>query len=152
MEALAKIAQERSSGELADHRARIRGEIGEGSSVRERLLVVATVAEAVVGFGRVRWIQPEADPSANPAPPGYYLGGVIVTPEHRRQGIGAELTRARLDWIRARAPKAWYFASALNRASIDLHARFGFREVTRDFSGPGVSFTGGVGILFRCEL
>ncbi len=44
------------------------------------------------------------------------------------------------------------FANARNRASIALHAAFGFEEVTRDFEVPGVTFEGGVGVLFRAVL
>jgi hypothetical protein len=55
-------------------------------------------------------------------------------------------------WISERASEAFYFANALNRPSIDLHARLGFVELTRDFSIPGASFVGGCGILFRAEL
>jgi hypothetical protein len=37
-------------------------------------------------------------------------------------------------------------------ASIALHAQLGFREVTREFSFPGLSFDGSEGILFRASL
>jgi len=43
----------------------------------------------------------------------------------------------------------WYFTNA---ASLLLHYRLGFREVTRDFTYPGVTFTGGVGVLCRACL
>ena len=52
-----------------------------------------------------------------------------------------------------RARAAWFVVNADNRASIDLHAAFGFREVTRDFVQKGVTFSGrGIGILYRAEL
>jgi hypothetical protein len=63
----------------------------------------------------------------------------------RRRGIAHALTRARLDRL---APPVYYFANERNRASIDLHAPFGFQELTRDFWHPDVTFTGGGGILF----
>ena len=59
-------------------------------------MLVATVAGVPVGYG-------VAHRMALPGlPDGWYLGGVVVTPTHRRQGIAARLTRARLDWIAAR--------------------------------------------------
>ena len=64
-----------------------------------------------------------------------------------------ELTRRRLGWIAGRgATEAYYFANAQNLASIDLHAKLGFVELTRDFHVPGATFAGGVGILFRVQL
>jgi GNAT superfamily N-acetyltransferase len=85
-------------------------------------VLVATVAGVPVGYG-------VAHRMALPGlPDGWYLGGVVVTPTHRRQGIAARLTRARLDWIAARAERAYYFTNERNRASVDLHARFGFRS------------------------
>ena len=48
--------------------------------------------------------------------------------------------------------KAYYVASAQNRVTIELHRQLGFVEVTRDFSFPNVTFTGGVGILFEVDL
>jgi ribosomal protein S18 acetylase RimI-like enzyme len=115
------------------------------------LLLLATAGDVVAGFGRADYFIPPQDAPANTAPEGWYLNGVIVCPEYRRHGIGAKLTRARLTWIAQRQSKAFYFASALNLATIDLHKAFGFRELTRDFYYPRVSFEGGVGILFVCE-
>jgi hypothetical protein len=52
-------------------------------------------------------------------------------------------------WTPARPDAAWYFANARNRASLDLHARLGFEEVTRAFDLAGVTFEGGEGVLCR---
>ena len=81
---------------------------------------------------------PEPDAPTDIAPPGYYLMGLVVRPDHRRQGVGAALTRARIDWILKRADAAWYFANARNAASIALHEPFGFEEVMRSFFYPQV--------------
>ena len=51
-----------------------------------------------------------------------------------------------------RADEAFYFANSTNRASIDLHEQFGFREMMRDFRYPHCTFRNGIGILFRLEL
>jgi ribosomal protein S18 acetylase RimI-like enzyme len=118
----------------------------------DRHLVVAESGGAVIGYGRARLFEPEADAPADTAPHGYYLTGVFVSPNYRSMGVGAALTRARLDWISERAIEAWYFANARNSRSIRLHSPFGFEEVTRRFSFPGLAFEGGEGILFRLPL
>ena len=116
------------------------------------LLLLATIDGELAGFGRAAWWQRPPQSTAEVAPDGWYLFGVVVRDRWRRRGIALELTRRRLEWIGRRADAAWYLANARNRASIDLHARLGFVEVTRDFTFPGVSFEGGVGILFRKDL
>jgi len=113
----------------------------------ERLLLVAEVEGELVGYGRARLLD-----AIGGAPTGYYLTGLFVRAGSRRAGVGAALTEARLRWIAERADEAWFFANARNDASIALHRRFGFEEVTRDFDVPGVTFDGGQGILFRSPL
>jgi ribosomal protein S18 acetylase RimI-like enzyme len=127
---------------------------GLADDLREegRLLLVAEDAGRVVGYGRTMHFRRGAGVPADSAPTGYYLVGLVVDARCRRKGIGSELTRARLAWISGRATEAWYFANARNTASIALHAQFGFGEVTREFSFPGLSFDGGEGILFRARL
>jgi GNAT superfamily N-acetyltransferase len=109
-------------------------------------MIVATVRDAVAGYGSVDRLAREGIPE------GWYLGGVVVSPPWRRRGIGARLTRERLDWVAARAERAYYFVNAQNRASIDLHAPFGFRPIVHGVVVPGVTFRGGVGILFAADL
>ncbi|GCD95696.1 GNAT family N-acetyltransferase [Embleya hyalina] len=106
-------------------------------------LVAIGADHDVIGYGRVVRLDVAT------APTGYYLAGVVVDPDARRLGAGTSPTRSRLDWIEARAPEARYFCNARNRVSVELHARMGFHEETRDFEIPGVTFEGGVGVLFR---
>lgn len=115
------------------------------------LLLVATLRDRVVGYGKTRDFTPPANSPLNAAPAGWYLTGVVIHPEHRRRGLGLELTLARLTWIRQRSGTAYYFANARNQVSIDLHRTAGFVELTRDFSFPGAEFEGGTGILFVCK-
>jgi ribosomal protein S18 acetylase RimI-like enzyme len=110
-------------------------------------LLVAEVAGKVVGYGRV-----VHHPGSEGCPPGCYLVGLVVSPTFRRHGIGRELTISRLRWVAERASEVFYFANERNRATIDLHAALGFREMTGDFTFPGVTFLGGRGVLFRAEL
>lgn len=114
-------------------------------------LFVAEVSGEVVAYGRLERLDPDGDGSAQ-APAGWYLAGIVVDPRWRRRGIAAALTEARLDWAWRHTDEVWYFANERNRATLDLHDAFGFVEVTRDFSIPGVTFDNGLGkgILFRC--
>ena len=152
--ALAAIIAQREGGDVAAQLQKLREELALPTMGHQRLLLVADIDGAVAGFARVAYCVPAPDAPPNAAPEGWYLGGIIVVPEHRRRGIGRELTRRRLQWLRDRgASEAWFVVNADNRASIDLHRPFGFREVTRDFVQRGVSFSGrGEGILFHVDL
>jgi ribosomal protein S18 acetylase RimI-like enzyme len=132
----------------ADWRESLRRDIEDP----EHHLVVAESGSEIVGYGRARLFEPEPDAPADTAPRGHYLTGLFVRADRRRIGMGHALVQARLDRIAERAVEAWYFANARNIASIELHRRFGFEEVTRRFSFPGLTFHGGEGILFRLEL
>jgi ribosomal protein S18 acetylase RimI-like enzyme len=77
---------------------------------------------------RTSWSSDEAGPDT---PAGCYLSGVLVDPAWRRQGIAAELTRARLRWAFARTDKVFYVTAADNIASLHLHAALGFQEMRR---------------------
>ena len=144
--ALARSAS--SKRDLADWSEALRGDLTSPG----QHLSVAEAGGEIIGYGRVMLFLPSADAPAGTAPRGYYLTGMFVRPDHRRVGIGTALTRARLAWISEHDDRAWYFANARNAASIELHRRLGFREVTRDFSFPGVTFDGGVGVLFCAML
>ena len=113
----------------------------------DRLVLVAESGGRVVGWGKTHyWDYPDG-----PAPAGHYLGGVTVLPSRRRQGIGAALTSARLHWIWARTPDAWYVVNAGNTASINLHSTWGFAEVARGAGFHTTTFDGGLGLLLRAR-
>jgi aminoglycoside 6'-N-acetyltransferase I len=105
-------------------------------------LYVAEAGGDVVGYSRLRFHR-------KTEPPGYYLGGVVVDPAWRRHGVGTKLTVCRIEaaWA-AGADVIYYFANARNEASIAMHRGFGFEELRRPFEFPGVTFAGGVGVLF----
>jgi GNAT superfamily N-acetyltransferase len=117
----------------------------------QRALFVAELDETLLGYGRAVRVN-ETGSEGNPAPAGWYLLGVVVGQEWRRRGVGAALTRSRLEWIAERADTCWCFIHAANRASIDLHARFGFVEVSRDQSLPGMPNPDRQEVLFRLDL
>lgn len=115
-------------------------------------LLVAEVSGAVVGYGRAAHFVRPSRAAPDIVPDGFYLAGLAVAEDFRRAGLGRRLTEARMRWVAERAERVWYVANARNRASIALHAAFGFVEVTRDFRYPGVTFEGGRGVLFAADL
>lgn len=145
-------------GGTRDHRAvtaRLRDDVVDP----DRLVLVARdrVDGGLLGYGRVGFLRPPDITSADRAPTGcapagWYLIGLVVDPEQRRRGIGTALTTARMRSVGDRADHVWYFTNARNRVSLELHAGLGFREMTRDFWVPGVTFDGGVGVLGRAIL
>jgi ribosomal protein S18 acetylase RimI-like enzyme len=118
----------------------------------DKMLLVAVVDGAVVGFARAGRMAPPADAQAADMPEGWFLLGVMVADAWRRRGIGRAMTRPRLRWIAERADAAYYFTSAGNETSIALHRELGFVEVDPDFHAPGVPSDGGPVILFRLDL
>jgi ribosomal protein S18 acetylase RimI-like enzyme len=146
--ACARLAALWSGGDPDDYVERLRVEVKSA----DRLLVVAATAQGVVGYGRAGpWVHP-AEPAPDIAPEGWYLGGIVIDPAWRRRGLGRALTVARLDWLAGRADEVWCFVRATNAPSLALHEALGFREVTRDFSFPGVSFDDDGGVLLRLDL
>jgi len=149
---LTKLTYNREVGEIIKIENKFKREIANLESTDDGLLLVAELDSRVAGFARIKYFRPSSSVPTNTCPEGWYLTGVIVAPRYRRQGIASALTRARLNWIAKRAGQAYYFANAQNRVSIELHERFGFVELTRDFVYPDVTFTGGEGILFIVKL
>jgi ribosomal protein S18 acetylase RimI-like enzyme len=140
-----RLAVAERGGEHAEWRARFAGNLADPDAC----LLLAEIGGQVMAYGRVRRFDPPPEGPADIAPAGYYLAGLLVASAYRRRGIGERLTRARMAWTATRATEIWFFANAANRASLLLHQGLGFREVTRDFTYPGVTFTGGVGVLCR---
>ncbi len=149
---LAQLSQQRHGGQEQDHLRSWRSALQEAEDEERALVLVAVILGEQVAFGGARRIDPRDEPTDRAVPAGWSLTGVIVYAGQRKRGLGHALTQARLDRIAERADCVYYFASAQNRATIDLHHRLGFVELTRDFSFPRVTFTGGVGILFRADF
>jgi ribosomal protein S18 acetylase RimI-like enzyme len=118
----------------------------------EPYTVVADVGGEVAGYGAVipHAISPEDPPTT--APDGYYLIGLIVSPRWRRHGIGELLTRERMRWTAERANEIYTFVNLSNGAILDLSKRFGFTEVTRDFTFPNAPLKPGTCVLLRAAL
>lgn len=112
-----------------------------------QMVLVARLEQQVVGYGKASFLKPLQQGGWG-APEGWYLTGLVVDPKLRRRGVGRQLTQGRLESLAARGiHHVWYFANARNTVTLQLHRHLGFREVTRNFSIPGVTFWGGVGVL-----
>jgi ribosomal protein S18 acetylase RimI-like enzyme len=146
--ACAELIVSRAGGSAADRRRRLLDDLGSP----DRYTAVACVDGQVIGYGGVIHHQALPDDPSTMAPSGYYLVGLIVSPDWRRHGIGELLTRDRMCWTAARADAIYYFANLGNGATLDLHHRLGFTEVTRDFTFPGNPLQPGTGVLLRAEL
>lgn len=110
-----------------------------------RHTVIATSAGEAIGWATTHYW----DYTDEPAPAGHYLGGITVHPDWRRRGVGTALTAARIDWIFSRAAEVWYIVNIRNRASIELHHKWGFEEIARAPGFHTTTFTGGIGLLMR---
>lgn len=149
--ALARINWLRENGVLETHIEKFEQEM-KIARPDKHLLIVAEQNKNILGYARAVYFVPKKDAPANICPEGWHLTGLIVDPRYRKLGIASELTAKRLSHIASIAVEAYYFANAKNPVSIELHKPFGFEEISRDFTYPGVEFEGGEGILFRADL
>lgn len=147
---LADLVAEREGVAVADVLAGLRRECAGAFPRDRRRLFVALHEARVVAFGRSKRVDGRelGDPGPRRPPAGWYLSGVIVRPALRRRGIARRLTALRIEDLRGETDELLYVVNARNRASIDLHAAFGFEERTRAFDFPGHTFEGGEGVLF----
>ncbi len=152
LESLATLSWQRNGGGLDQETSNMRRAISRSMSSDQRLLLVADLDQTCVAYGKARFHKQAPGAPENAAPEGWYLSGLVVGESYQRRGVGEALTRSRLAWLQLRCREVFYLANARNQASIDLHDRLGFREVTRDFDYPRVTFDGGEGILFRVRL
>ncbi|WP_323118215.1 GNAT family N-acetyltransferase [Burkholderia alba] len=119
----------------------------------ERDLTLSLVAEYqrfIVGHVALAPIAIEHDASSGPARPSWYgFSPLVVLPEFRQDGVGAELIETGLDLLRHRGA-----AGCVALGSIDYYRRFGFAPaalrigkippgyiVARCFDGPSPSGT-----------
>ena len=149
---LGEIEAAREGGKAADYASKFERAITSWNATGQGLVLVAQHGGRLVALAKVSHFTPPNEAPANIAPPGWYLSGLIAVPEYRRRGIARTLTGARLSWIRERDSRAFYFSNLRNQASIELHREFGFVELTRNFTYPGATFEGGIGVLFRAEF
>ena len=139
--ASALLISNHESGALEDWQSRFERDLADP----KRLFLVATVDDSVMGYGHTTLHSRTLDEEAT-YPSGYFLSGLMVSPDHRRKGIGKLLTIARIDRLRQVTDIIYYRAESDNKATIDLHSRLGFERVGTVFR-DGKEF-----ILFSLEL
>lgn len=106
--------------------------------------VVAEVHGQVVGTSAVMVWPEHAD-----APEGWYVSGITVVPSWRRRRVGDRMLAFELASLDSAREPAWSVVNVINRASLDLHARYGFVEVARAAQFAGITFSGGMGLLLH---
>jgi ribosomal protein S18 acetylase RimI-like enzyme len=148
LDACAALIVTRTGGSAAERRERLVADLANP----DRHTVVACVDGEVIGYAAVIRHQVSPTDPPNVAPSGYYLIGLIVSPDWRRHGIGELLTQARMQWTASRADQIYYFANLANASILDLHQRFRFTEVTRDFTFPRAPLQPGTCVLLRADL
>lgn len=117
---------------------------GQDDEVRRAVVAAGPGPDEVVGWGMAaRWTGHED------APDGWYVGWLVVDPRWRRRGVADRIVADLLTWTAGRSDRLYSVVNARNLASIDLHARHGFREVARAGAFAGIAFTGGVGVLLE---
>lgn len=114
---------------------------------QDRQVLIAEVEGKVIGVAKTHF----HEDSGGDVPGGHFLGGIVVAPAHRRQGVATALTKKRLDWIWSVAETAYYFANEHNIASIRMHEGFGFRELGRFANIHGVTADDGQSHLILFE-
>lgn len=94
----------------------------------DRALLVARVDDLLVGYARTGHVVPGPEDTA---PEGWYLTGLVVAAQWRRQGVGEALVLAACAHVAMRADVLWSTYDEENLASAHLHAALGFRVVWR---------------------
>lgn len=147
LDACVALAVQREGGD----EARWKASLERSLQANDRATVVGLLDGAVAGYGTAGWFEPSSKDPNSAIPDGWYLLGLVVSPQFRRHGVGQQLTAARLGWLAARSARVWYFVSSTNHASIDLHTKLGFQLIATTIAVPGVTFTDG-GQLYAVDL
>ena len=140
--ACAVLISNHESGTLDDWRSRFEGDLANP----RRLFLVATLDDFVVGYGHTTLHSRTSEEDVTTSPSGYFLSGLMVAPDHRREGVGKLLTIARIEKLSEVTDTIYYRAEPDNKATIELHSRLGFKSIGTVRSG-GKHFT-----LFNLEL
>lgn len=86
----------------------------------------------IVAWARTQYCMAPAIGPSNAIPEGWYLLGVNVLQDYRRQGLAHALTRFRLNRLCDRIQRVLYFTSVENTASMAMHHELGFKLSRED--------------------
>jgi ribosomal protein S18 acetylase RimI-like enzyme len=125
VDACALLISSHESGPFEDWRSRFEQDLANP----RRHFLVATIDDVVVAYGHTTFHAHTARSEARAIPSGYFLSGLLVSPSHRREGLGTLLTVARIDELRQVTDTIYYRAEPGNHATIDMHSRLGFEKV-----------------------
>lgn len=125
LNACALLISNHESGVVEDWRSRFEQDLANP----RRLFLVATVDDSVVAYGHTTHHSRTLENEVDAGPNGFFLSGLLVSPGHRRQGLGTLLTIARIDELRLVTDKIYYRSEPDNQATIDMHAHLGFKQV-----------------------
>ena len=142
--AIVNLSLDREAGDPERISASIKSYVDNN---HDSIIQVAVVDSRIVGFGKARHFQGEGIEV-----PGWYLSGLIVAPEYRHANLGSSLTLDRLDELKQRCSEVYYFDNAINRVSIELHQKLGFKLIKEPFVFPKVTFTRSHGQLYLKKL
>jgi GNAT superfamily N-acetyltransferase len=87
-------------------------------------------------------------------PTGWYLRGIKVHPDWRRQGLARQMTQQRINWISKRSKTVSVFLDDENKVSLPMYYELGFVEKSRGwtFTEPYRIAQGTRGILLELFL
>lgn len=67
-------------------------------------------------------------------PSGWYLRGIRVHPDWRRNGIARKMTIKRLEWLSKRSKQIYVFLDDENKISLPMYYELGFKEQSRGWT------------------
>jgi ribosomal protein S18 acetylase RimI-like enzyme len=87
-------------------------------------------------------------------PTGWYLRGLKVHPDWRRQGLARQLTLKRMDWLSLRSKQIYVFLDDQNKPSLGMYYELGFKDKSRGwtFTNPHRIAKGNCGLLLESNL
>ena len=142
LDACALLISNHESGVFEDWRSRFELDLVNP----QRQFLVATIDDLVIAYGHTTFHARISESEVNADLSGYFLSGLLVSPGHRRRGVGRHLTIARIDVLRQVTDMIYYRPEPDNQATIDMHSELGFREIGA-VQNDGRDFT-----LFCLEL
>jgi GNAT superfamily N-acetyltransferase len=126
---------------------------GDGTADRPGVGARGSCADVEVGAAErvAGWAMAARCTGHDDAPDGWYVSWLVVDPSWRRRGVATALLDDLLTWTSSRGGALFSLVNTQNRASLDLHVQFGFREIACAGAFAGVTFTGGAGLLLEAR-